>query len=92
MADARVSNKWSCHGPVPWPSADFQRARSDWKTALEAIGETLADLLALGLGLPVDRIRNVSPFIWCFHTCTCGPAICGPASLTFQRHNQFQKI
>ena len=49
--DARVVEKWPCHGPVPWPSADYASAMKDYMGVAGDIGHRLLQLTALGLGL-----------------------------------------
>ncbi|MFE0156424.1 2-oxoglutarate and iron-dependent oxygenase domain-containing protein [Nonomuraea sp. NPDC059007] len=49
--DARVRERWPCHGPVPWPGPHYQRRMETFTAALGSIGERLLRLAALGLGL-----------------------------------------
>ncbi|WP_267244979.1 2OG-Fe(II) oxygenase family protein [Streptomyces sp. PR69] len=49
--DPRVRDGWPCHGPVPWPGADFRQAVSAFAAGLGALAETILQLTALGLGL-----------------------------------------
>src|SRR5260370_468161 len=49
--DARVIERWPCHGPVPWPSADYAGAMKDFMGVVGDIGHSLLQLTALGLGL-----------------------------------------
>jgi 2-oxoglutarate dioxygenase / 2-oxoglutarate/L-arginine monooxygenase/decarboxylase len=51
LDDARVAAGWPCHGPVPWPDAEYQRAMVAFMDELGAIGEKLLKLVALGLRL-----------------------------------------
>jgi isopenicillin N synthase-like dioxygenase len=53
--DRRVAAKWPCHGPAPWPDADYAQAMTSFMDALGAAGEKLLELTALGLGLPDQR-------------------------------------
>src|SRR5229473_3584873 len=49
--DARVIEQWPCHGPVPWPSADYAGAMKDYMRVVGDVGHRLLQLTALGLGL-----------------------------------------
>src|SRR5262249_21756190 len=49
--DARVIDQWPCHGPVPWPCADYASAMKDYMGVVGDIGHRLLQLTALGLGL-----------------------------------------
>ena len=49
--DPRVLDKWPCHGPAPWPSADYASAMKDYMAVVGDIGQRLLRLTALGLGL-----------------------------------------
>jgi isopenicillin N synthase-like dioxygenase len=51
LDDARVVAGWPCHGPVPWPDADYQRAMVAFTDELRDIGEKLLRLVTIGLGL-----------------------------------------
>jgi isopenicillin N synthase-like dioxygenase len=51
LDDVRVAERWPCHGPVPWPDPDYQRAMVAFMDELGAMGEKLLKLVALGLGL-----------------------------------------
>jgi isopenicillin N synthase-like dioxygenase len=49
--DARVQGHWPCHGPAPWPDAEYRDAMREFMARLGEIGEKLLELTALGLGL-----------------------------------------
>ncbi|MGI5460082.1 2-oxoglutarate and iron-dependent oxygenase domain-containing protein [Streptomyces sp. CA-249302] len=49
--DPRVIDHWPCHGPTPWPSADYADAMTDYMTTVGELGHRLLQLAALGLGL-----------------------------------------
>jgi isopenicillin N synthase-like dioxygenase len=50
-ADPRVQQQWPCHGPAPWPSAEYARRMQAFTDQLGSIGEKLLRLVALGLDL-----------------------------------------
>jgi isopenicillin N synthase-like dioxygenase len=50
--DARVRERWPCHGPVPWPDPEYRLAMRAFMDMTGAAGETVLRLVALGLGLP----------------------------------------
>lgn len=63
--DFRVADRWPCHGPVPWPDADYQAAMTGYLDGVGALGERLLRLVALGLGLPdIDTLRGLSQDGW----------------------------
>lgn len=63
--DARILENWPCHGPVPWPDEEYQRAMQAYMDALGAIGHTLLRLTALGLGLPdIDTFTRLTDDGW----------------------------
>jgi 2-oxoglutarate dioxygenase / 2-oxoglutarate/L-arginine monooxygenase/decarboxylase len=49
--DPRVRERWPCHGPVPWPDAEFRRAMLALTDELCALADRLLLQVALGLGL-----------------------------------------
>ena len=49
--DPRVRERWPCHGPVPWPDAEFRRAMLALTEALGAVADRLLRDAALSLGL-----------------------------------------
>ncbi|HEV2372761.1 MAG TPA: 2-oxoglutarate and iron-dependent oxygenase domain-containing protein [Streptosporangiaceae bacterium] len=49
--DARVLERWPCHGPVPWPFHRYADAMKDYMRCLGIAGQRLLRLIALGLGL-----------------------------------------
>jgi 2-oxoglutarate dioxygenase / 2-oxoglutarate/L-arginine monooxygenase/decarboxylase len=52
LDDRRVRERWPCHGPVPWPDAEYAQRMRAFMAQLAAIGEKLLGLVALGLDLP----------------------------------------
>jgi isopenicillin N synthase-like dioxygenase len=59
-SDARVQERWPCHGPVPWPSKlpQYSTAISKLMEYKGQIGEKLLRLTALGLGLRDPEALN----------------------------------
>ncbi|WP_197386210.1 2OG-Fe(II) oxygenase family protein [Ralstonia pseudosolanacearum] len=51
LEDARVREDLPCHGPVPWPSADYRDRMKAFMGMLGTFGERLLQLIALGLDL-----------------------------------------
>ena len=51
LHDTRVRANWPCHGPAPWPDAEYRDAMTLFMDELGGIGERLLRLTALGLGL-----------------------------------------
>lgn len=51
LDDARVTARWPCHGPVPWPDEDYRERMQAFMAMLGSIGERLLRLVALGLDL-----------------------------------------
>jgi isopenicillin N synthase-like dioxygenase len=49
--DPRVREQWPCHGPVPWPEAEYRRAVLGLTDRFGELGDRLLRLAALGLGL-----------------------------------------
>lgn len=63
--DARVRAQWPCHGPVPWPDAEYQRSMQVFMDELGATGEKLLKLVALGLDLPdIDTLTTLTRDGW----------------------------
>lgn len=50
----QVQQGWPCHGPAPWPDADYKSSMKNYMDELGLVGEKLLELVALGLELP-DR-------------------------------------
>ncbi len=64
LSESRVRAKWPCHGPVPWPSAEYRRAMQSYMTELGGIGDRVLRLIALGLDLPADTLTNLADDGW----------------------------
>jgi isopenicillin N synthase-like dioxygenase len=65
LDDPRVAAQWPCHGPVPWPDADYERAMKAFMAGLGEIGEKLLALIALGLGLAdMHALTNLTRDGW----------------------------
>ena len=62
--DARVKAGWPCHGPAPWPSEDYRQAMNAWMVELGGIGHRLLQLIALGLGQPIDSLTRLTDEGW----------------------------
>ncbi|MFP2909364.1 2-oxoglutarate and iron-dependent oxygenase domain-containing protein [Pyxidicoccus sp. 3LFB2] len=64
LHDARVRAQWPCHGPAPWPDADYRQGMTAFTDALGSIGERLLKLTALGLGLELDALTRLTRDGW----------------------------
>jgi hypothetical protein len=63
--DPRVQQQWPCHGPVPWPSAEYARRMHAFTDQLGSIGEKLLRLVALGLDLDdIDVLTRLTHDGW----------------------------
>ena len=62
--DARVLEGWPCHGPAPWPSEAYEAAMKTWMGEVGKIGQRLLRLTALGLGLPLDALTQLTADGW----------------------------
>ncbi len=60
LNDFRVTQKWPCHGPVPWPSDSFKNGFTKFKNELGNIGDNILKLIAIGLGL--NDINTLTKF------------------------------
>ncbi|HDL7645770.1 TPA: isopenicillin N synthase family oxygenase [Yersinia enterocolitica] len=64
VSDERVRQEWPCHGPVPWPSEDFQNAMTAYIYTCSSIGHRLMQLTALGMGLELDTFTRLCRRPW----------------------------
>ncbi len=65
LTDERVLARWPCHGPVPWPDADYARDLTAMTDALGVLGDKLLQLVALGLGLADrDALKDLAHDGW----------------------------
>jgi isopenicillin N synthase-like dioxygenase len=65
LRDPRVRAQWPCHGPVPWPDAQYARAMTGFMDVLGSIGERLLKLTAIGLGLSnLDALTELTRDGW----------------------------
>ena len=63
--DTRVQAQWPCHGPAPWPDADYEEAMRVFMDELGVAGEKLLKLTALGLGLDdIDTLTRLTRDGW----------------------------
>jgi isopenicillin N synthase-like dioxygenase len=64
-SDARVQNKWPCHGPCPWPNESYKGLMNELMALLGESGEKILRLTALGLGLAnADALTNMTDDGW----------------------------
>ena len=65
LDDSRVRAGWPCHGPVPWPDAEYRRSMTGFMASLGEIGDKILRLTALGLGLPrIDALTDLTADGW----------------------------
>ena len=62
--DRRYLQNWPCHGPVPWPDNDYRDDLQAFMEMAGEIGNALLRLTALGLGLPIDAITDLTHKGW----------------------------
>ncbi|MEV7189812.1 2-oxoglutarate and iron-dependent oxygenase domain-containing protein [Kitasatospora sp. NPDC093102] len=62
--DPRVRESWPCHGPTPWPDADYRQRMTDFMADLGSLGDRLLRLTALGLGLPLAALTDLAEDGW----------------------------
>ncbi|WP_103354041.1 isopenicillin N synthase family oxygenase [Amycolatopsis sp. CA-128772] len=64
FGDPRVTGNWPCHGPVPWPDEGYRTAMTAHLREVGGIGERLLQLVALGLGVEIDRLTRLTREGW----------------------------
>ncbi|MEV6830573.1 2OG-Fe(II) oxygenase family protein [Amycolatopsis sp. NPDC051102] len=64
LGDPRVTGSWPCHGPVPWPDDSYRSAMMAHLREVGSIGEKLLQLVALGLGVEIDRLTRLTREGW----------------------------
>jgi 2-oxoglutarate dioxygenase / 2-oxoglutarate/L-arginine monooxygenase/decarboxylase len=64
VTDNRVTEAWPCHGPVPWPDDGYRTAMRAYLREVGEIGERLLTLVALGLGVEIDRLTRLTRDGW----------------------------
>ena len=88
--DPRVAQQWPCHGPVPWPDPDYERAMKVFMAELGSIGEKLLTLIALGLGLAdMNALTNLTRDGWHHMRVLRFPALSPQASRGIGSHTDY---
>jgi isopenicillin N synthase-like dioxygenase len=64
LDDPRVRAQLPCHGPVPWPDADYEHDMGAFMAELGSIGQKLLRLTALGLGLDINALTDLTVDGW----------------------------
>lgn len=64
LSDRRVVEKWPCHGPCPWPDAEFRDPTKRYMDYLSNIGERLLALTELGLGVTPGSLTRYTQDGW----------------------------
>jgi isopenicillin N synthase-like dioxygenase len=64
LDDDSVKAQWPCHGPVPWPDQEYRQSMKTYMDELGSIGEKLLKLTALGLGLNINALTDLTQNGW----------------------------
>ncbi|MET8981919.1 2-oxoglutarate and iron-dependent oxygenase domain-containing protein [Streptomyces sp. NPDC004539] len=64
LEDARVTERWPCHGPVPWPGRQYRDAVNAYMEQSGHVGHRLLQLTALGLGQDIDTFTRLTDDGW----------------------------
>jgi non-haem dioxygenase in morphine synthesis N-terminal len=64
QSDWRVRAKWPCHGPCPWPNLAYRNSMEGLMDQLGENGEKLLKLTALGLGLGMETLTQLTDDGW----------------------------
>lgn len=64
LEDQRVVDGWPCHGSVPWPNDEYRDSMKAFLEELGDTGEKLLKLVALGLGLEINALTQLSEDGW----------------------------
>jgi isopenicillin N synthase-like dioxygenase len=64
LDDSRVRAGWPCHGPAPWPDAEYRDSMSCFMSGAGMLGESLLKLVALGLDLPITALTELTHDGW----------------------------
>lgn len=63
-SDLRVAADWPCHGPCPWPDRAMKNAMTRYMDDLGRSGETLLQLIEIGLGVPQGSLTKYTRDGW----------------------------
>jgi len=64
LDDPRVKANWPCHGSAPWPDEEYAKAMKEHMAEAGLLGEKLLQLVALGLGRPIDTFTKLTQDGW----------------------------
>lgn len=64
LSEPRVTKKWPCHGPCPWPDAEMRDPMKSYMNYLGESGEKLLALTELGLGVPQGSLLQYTQDGW----------------------------
>lgn len=64
ISDPRVAADWPCHGPCPWPDRAMKNAMTRYMDDLGRSGETLLQLIEIGLGVPQGSLTKYTRDGW----------------------------
>lgn len=62
--DPRVRRRWPCHGPSPWPDSSMRTVMRNYVGDLGENGETILQLLELGLDVPQGSLTKYTKDGW----------------------------
>lgn len=62
--DQRVVDKWPCHGPCPWLDGGMKDPMAKYTTDLGSSGNTLLQLIELGLDVPPGSLTKYTQDGW----------------------------
>jgi 2-oxoglutarate dioxygenase / 2-oxoglutarate/L-arginine monooxygenase/decarboxylase len=87
--DQRVKQGWPCHGPVPWPNDEYRDSMKDFLAELGTTGTKLLELVALGLGLEIRTLTDLSQDGWHHMRVLRFPTECSKTSRGIGAHTDY---
>ncbi|KAH7350224.1 2-oxoglutarate-dependent ethylene/succinate-forming enzyme [Plectosphaerella cucumerina] len=64
LDDARVRQKWPCHGRCPWPDAALRDPMKAYMDSLGQNGEKMLRLIEFGLNVPAGQLTDLTQDGW----------------------------
>ena len=64
LGDSRARKGWPCHGPCPWPDVHMKVAMERYMEMLSENGETILQLIELGLEVPERSLTEYTEDGW----------------------------
>ncbi len=87
--DRRVQERWPCHGPAPWPDAEYQNTMTKYMREVGSLGDKLLQLISLGLGLETDCLGELARDGWHHMRVLRFPAISQHATRGIGSHTDY---